>query len=427
MAQISEDKAVRRLLDRLGLGGSAAELETAKKNGFDQTVRDLVTPGADPAADETPPPKFEPYEPVPKGDEAAKKARRKQQQQDGQELTRWWLDRMTAVSRPTPERLAWFWHGHFATSMQKVRNPRLMLGQYETMRQFGGGDFAELARAMVVDPAMLIWLDGNDNTAEAANENLAREFMELFTLGHGQYSESDVKEAARALTGWTIDRRTGRSRLARARHDGGSKTVLGVTANFDADSLVDHLLGVPAATDFVISRVWFRLVGEAGPSPEAMQRLRTAYGKDRQVNRLLAGIADEDAFGDSASTLVKQPVDWLVGLCRAAGVRPAKLNEKAQRRLLALLRGMGQLPFSPPSVGGWQSGSAWLTTAAAMARTDLARLVVSVAGTEQRKADPVELLGLDRVSDRSAAAIRQAPKAQRLAVVACAPEFVVSL
>src|SRR5262249_30464232 len=158
------------------------------------------------------------------------------------------------------ERVTWFWHGHFATSVQKVRSARLMLQQNQTERQHALGDFSVLAKAMVVDPAILVWLDGQKNTAKAANENLARELMELFTLGINQYTEQDVRESARALTGWKVNRDGMTATLAPKQHDAKDKTVLGHTGPLDALSLVDILVAAPPSSRFIAQRLWYRLV-----------------------------------------------------------------------------------------------------------------------------------------------------------------------
>jgi uncharacterized protein (DUF1800 family) len=344
----------------------------------------------------------------------------------------WWLDRMVASDVPLVERLTWFWHGHFATSLQKVRSARLMLIQNETLRRNGLGDFAMLARAMVVDPAMLIWLDGQKNTAKAANENLARELMELFTLGVGQYSEQDVRAAARALTGWKVNRDTLTASLATRQHDTGSKTVLGHTGPLDAATLVDVLVGRPTSPRFVAQRLWLRMAGADPPSEEALDRLVAGYGPGRDISGLLRAIAAEPGFRDEHSTLVKQPVEWAVGLMRALRVRPSALPDADRTKLLAGLRGMGQVPFLPPSVGGWPSGPAWLTTSAALARLHVAQLITAHADLSALAGDPVAgigaLLGVDGWSDRTRGALGKVARtpAQLAAVAATAPEYVVS-
>lgn len=269
-----------------------------------------------------------------KQDKAAKQAATKQLQAQAAQATLWWLDRMTAADVASVERLTWFWHGHFATSEQKVRSPELMLAQNQAQRDHALGSFTDLARAMIVDPALLLWLDGNSNKAGKPNENLAREFMELFTLGVGHYTEDDVREAARALTGWTAQRDTTTAKLVPKRHDDGEKRILGATGDFAAQSFVDLVLGRPESAPFVVGRIWFRLVSSAPPAPDVLNRLVAAYGSRRDIRALLRAITAEPAFRDSATSLVKQPVEWLAGLLRAFGVRPGSLDEKTRAQLL---------------------------------------------------------------------------------------------
>ena len=359
---------------------------------------------------------------------------------------------MVRAQQPARERLTWFWHGHFATSAQKVRVAGLMLTQNATFRTHALGSFGALAQALIVDPAMLVWLDGNDNTAKAPNENLAREYMELFALGHGRFDESDVKEAARALTGWKIDRRTGGARLRPKHHDAGSKTVLGQTGDLGATELVDVLLSQPASAEFVVQRLWFRLVGPQPPAATTREKLLAAYGPDRDLTATLRAIAEAPELRDPATSLVKQPVEWVVGTARALGVVPSTIpapNKKAERteadparaagapgRLVAALRGMGQVPFRPPSVGGWPAGGAWLTTAAAAARLSAARVLaaeadlsaIAATSTRNRTEAIRRRLGIDVFTARTADAISQVADrpADAVALAAVSPEYVVS-
>jgi uncharacterized protein (DUF1800 family) len=261
--------------------------------------------------------------------------------------------------------------------------------------------------------------------------------MELFTLGHGRYTEAEVRDAARALTGWKINWLTGEPVLRPRLHDHGSKQILGRQGDFDAAGLVQLLLDQPASTTFVIRRLWFRLVSTDPPDAEAMSRLTRAYGPGRDITGLLRAMAAEPAFTDQESALVKQPVEWAVGLMRAVGVLPSALNGQARRRLAVTLRGMGQVPFSPPSVAGWPAGGAWLNTAATRYRIEAARMITAYA---TRPADMVRtsrpqrpelirrLLGVDRFSPRTLDAISavadRLPMA--LTVAACSPEYVVS-
>lgn len=426
---------MRRLLDRFGFGPEPGDVDAAVTRGFSATAAALL----DPAPDPTPEPNLGPEPaPVAKGDTEGKKARAQQLRQQEVTLTSWWLDRMVATNAPLTERMTWFWHGHFATSDQKVRSPRLMQRQNDTLRSLGTGQFTTLAKAMMVDPAMLIWLDGQQNKTGAANENLARESMELFMLGVDHYTETDVREAARALTGWVVDRDAITARLVPRRHDNGSKTVLGTTGNLDADSFVDVVLGQPDSPTYVVGRIWSRLVcGTTPPAPDVQERLVAAYGPNRDIHATLQAISQEPAFADSTQTLVKQPVEWAVGLMRALRVRPSQLPAKAGAALLAGLRAMGQVPFLPPNVGGWPSDSAWLTTSTGLARLRVAQLIathadlsaVSGASSANRLAAAQTLLSVDQWSGRTMAALNQVADAppQLVALAACAPEYVVSL
>ena len=253
----------------------------------------------------------------------------------------WWLDRMAAVTAPTPERLTWFWHGHFATSEEKVNRPNLMLAQNQTLRRLGLSDFRSLTQAMIADPAMIMWLDGQTNRLQEPNENLGRELMELFTLGVGHYSETDVRESARALTGWSVDPNKGTATLRPAKHDATVKTVLGRAAPYDADGLVDLLVGTPESARFVATRLWTRLVSPVPPDAAELDRLAVAYGPRTDLTALLRAIATSTAFHDPASSLVKAPVEWATGLARALGARPAALDDKSQKDLLEHSAGVG--------------------------------------------------------------------------------------
>jgi uncharacterized protein (DUF1800 family) len=442
MSELPEKAAVRRLSDRFGFGLGGDELAAAQSKGFSATVQRYLHPtGGDAGTAGSLLPRLSflprPARDAGQPDRAALKTWRQALRAQTAELTSWWLDRMVVADHQTTERLTWFWHGHFATSVRKVKQAELMRIQNETFRTHALGPFGVLAQAMIIDPALLVWLDGNDNTSKAPNENLSREFMELFTLGHGHYSEDDVREAARALTGYKIDRSSGEAVFRPRLHDTDSKTIFGHSGDYDAASFVTLVLSQPSSADFVISRLWARLVSTTPPTATAMVRLERAYGSQRSVAALLAAIAEEPAFHSPGSSLVKQPVEWTVGILRALSVRPRDLTEQQDRKLAATLRGMGQVPFSPPSVGGWPAGGAWLTTAAALSRVEAARLIAAAAtlpaeaartSTRNRPEYLRRLLGVDHFSPRTVDAI--AAVADRLpaalAVAACSPEYTVS-
>jgi uncharacterized protein (DUF1800 family) len=427
MTPIGERDAVRRLLQRLGLGPRPGELDAATATGFDATLSALTTPGPDAGAAATPAPTFAAVGRKP-NDPASAQALRTQRTQ----LVAWWLDRMAAADRPLPERMTWFWHGHFATSIQKVHFASLMAVQNATQRRLGIGDFRALAQAMAVDPAMLIWLDGGGNRVGKPNENLAREFMELFTLGVGNYTEDDVRAAARALTGWAVDVTNATAALVPRRHDPGPETVLGRSVN-DAPSLVDELVALPVSPQFVAGRVWTRFVSDTPPDPPTLASLVDAYGPGNDVTALVRAAARTSAFRDPGSVIVREPVLWLVSALRALRVPASKLPPAP---LAAGLTGLGQVPFAPPNVGGWPAGTPWLTTASALARLGVARALVTVgdispvadAPVAGRVAAATALLGLPVLTPRTAAALNPlaGDPRQLVAAALASPESCVS-
>ena len=290
---------------------------------------------------------------------AADKAREEQ----AEHLTRWWLDRMTVADHQALEKLIFFWHGHWSTSIRKVKSPQLMLAQHRTLRS--APNFADMARRMVVDPALVHWLDGQFNTRKAPNENLARELCELFMLGLGRYTEADVKEAGRALTGWRLDLQAERVVLDPNARDTGSKTVLGAQSELTARSLVDLMLRQSACAEFIASRLWFRYASATQPMPPRVREAMAAAFPAPLA--MLRALFVDEAFLRTRGTMVKQPVEWLVGTMRSLGPPPrddARVETFTQ--ILWAMDGLGQRLFAPPSVGGWPAGAAWLTSAAAL-------------------------------------------------------------
>ncbi|NMO90330.1 DUF1800 family protein [Actinomycetospora sp. TBRC 11914] len=436
MKPVEERAAVRRLYDRLGLGARRADIDHGVAQGFDATLQELLDPDpADPGAAATPVPKIDPLDPA--GVDDPRRLDVKAERADQQQAMKiWWLDRMAAVTAPVPERLAWFWHGHFATSEDKVNRPNLMLAQNQTLRRLGLGDFRSLTRAMVADPAMILWLDGQTNRIQQPNENLGRELLELFTLGVGHYSETDVRESARALTGWNVDFTRGTASLRPAKHDATIKTVLGRPATYDADGLVDAVIATPASARFVATKLWTRLVSPLPPDPDELERLTVAYGQRTDITALLRALATSTTFQDPASSLVKSPVEWATGLARAIGARPAELDATNRKGLVGNLQALGQVPFRPPNVGGWPAGQAWLTPTATVHRLAVARTLLrqappkgAPAGGNARVEWARATLAVDHWSDRTRRALRgvaDGSATDLLAAAAVSPEYVVS-
>ena len=412
---------VAALLRRATFGPTAAELDAAERAGYAATVDRLLSPRAADAGGVDPPPLDpDPAAALTKDSTREQRQRARQQQREQtQRLALWWLDRMVTAGDQLGEKLVFFWHGHWATSVQKVRSAALMRGQLDTLRRHGRGELRDLATAMVTDPALILWLDGHRNTGKAPNENLARELMELFTLGPGHYTEADVKAAARALTGWTVDRAKGTATFVRRRHDSAPRTVLGETAAFDARSLVALLCRQPAARTFVAGRLWLRFASEAVPPPADLSGTAALP--------LLRAIFTHPSFAGAAGQHVKEPVEWAVGAMRQLGVRPSVLSAQKRKQLLAGLDAMGQVPLRPPSVGGWPSGAAWLTTSSLQARARLARLLAQDATVEVPDADGLaRLLAVDGWSARTLAALKPIRGGtQRLTAALISPEYTV--
>jgi uncharacterized protein (DUF1800 family) len=341
---------------------------------------------------------------------------------------------MLAVQQPIHEKLTLLWHNHFATSAQKVRVAAHMAAQNQKLRGMSLGDFRSLAYAMLTDAAMLRWLDGQSNTAKAPNENLAREFMELFTLGHGDgYTEDDVREGARALTGWVI-RPSGETSIMPRRHDRTAKTIFGVTRNFDAAGFCDIVLAQPKSQQYVAGRLWQQLASDTPPSPQALDRLVTAYGPARNLGALTRAILTDDEFIRSRAAIVNTPVEWLVGVIRTLGVN---VDAPARLKLVdSTLHALGQRPFYPPDVGGWPHGRVWMSTASADVRMRAASQLahtgdlstVEDAADDDRIDAVGYLIGVGAWSDRTVTALKPLVRrpVQLVAAAVNTPEYLTS-
>jgi uncharacterized protein (DUF1800 family) len=426
------------LLRRATFGPRAQEVDAAERAGYDATLAGLLAPAGTVAL-----PHFDtdPLVDLPKG---ADRATRQQAQQalrgQVEQCIVWWLDRMVAADRQFAEKLVFFWHGHWATSVEKVRSAVAMLGQQKTFRDLGAGDFGVFLKAMLRDPALIFWLDGQQNVARAPNENLARESMELFTLGvGGGYTEADVRAAARALTGWQVRRGDAAATFNPGRHDPGIKTILGHTGPYDTDGYADLLLAAPAHPGYLAGRLWYRFASGQPVPRDTLTRLTAAYGTGHDVTALVRAMFADPAFAGTAGQLVKQPVEWAVGALRQLDIRPSSLPDAAQKQLVRGLAALGQELFSPPSVGGWPAGAAWLSTSATEYRMRAATFLAQHASPatldalgaapEATRVDVLaRLLVVDAFTDRTRAVLTSAGKDPRalLALGLASPEYAVT-
>ena len=318
------------------------------------------------------------------------------------DLRPWWAFRMVCGPDPLGERLTLFWHDHFATSIDKVRDAGLMLRQNETFRHLARAPLGELLRAMSRDPALLVWLDAPANRKGAPNENLARELMELFTLGVGRYSESDVKQAARALTGRTV--RSGSFAEDPAEHDDGEKTILGRAGRLGGDDLIALLLEHPATSTRLADRLCALFFGEGVVDRAARDALAADLREhDLDVGRAVAVILGSRLFSEAnLGSRVRGPIEYVVGAARAL-----ELFDPPPRTLLLAERAaaMGQDLFRPPNVGGWPGGRDWISHQGVIARANFASALVS--GELSGDGRPADIAGL---AARRGTAAAEAPR-----------------
>lgn len=298
-----------------------------------------------------------------------------------------WVLRMLKGRRPLPERMVLFWHDHFATSLAKVQRLDFMHRQIDMFRRYEAGDvvceggkpfdFETLLRGVSRDPAMLVWLDGNANRRAAPNENYARELMELFTLGIGNYTEQDIKEAARAFTGWFV--RKGEFFFASYEHDNGMKTVLGETGNWDGDDVIRIILKQPAASRFLPRKVYRYFVNELDPVPESLMEPLYQGFRDSGFNTrwLVDRIVRSRVFFSPIAyrRKVSAPVDFVVGTTRR--LEPSRTNPAYLARTMADL---GFTLYEPPSVAGWDEGLSWISTQTLLQRARFVRELVRASG-----------------------------------------------
>jgi uncharacterized protein (DUF1800 family) len=398
MPRNSERAKAERLMWRAGFGGRPAQIDAMARAGVSASVEGLLKPRG--RALKGPPPRVDgrPLDPI---------------NEYGHDVL-WWLDRAVRGEHSLVERMTFNWHDHFATSNDGVGDTRLMIKQYWTLRRGALGKFRTLARAIAQDRAMQLFLSLANSEKDSPNENFARELLELFTLGvNNGYTESDVREAARALTGFTFDYDTKKFGYDPDRHDDGIKRIMGRTGRFMPLDVVDIAVGHKAHPAYICAKLW----GYFSPYPcppklvAALARTYRAAGTDvrpvlRQIlnNKLFyAGLAEPD--------MVKPPFVYTAGLLRLTNT--AVTEDSWTYRLDQ----MGQVPFHPPNVSGWESGPAWLSTSSIRARFDAASSVLADTikdGSISEKETPAQAItsalaatGRPRVGPRTANAMRR--------------------
>jgi uncharacterized protein (DUF1800 family) len=353
------------LLRRAGFGGTPAQVQFLAGMSREQAVEYLIN--FDEIAFEPIPISVTPqWIPRPgKGEENTAPfqqrvmARQRADMQQMQSIIAWWIRMMAESPRPLQEKLTLFWHGHFTSGFREVKSSRAMYLQNQLFRERGEGNLRDLLIAVTHDPAMIMYLNTNQNRKGSPNENYARELMELFTMGAGHYSEKDIKEAARALTGIGIDPEKGEAAFHPRQHDDGVKTILGRSGNFGADHVVDIILAQPATAEHIARRMW-TFFGYENPEDRVVRALAQVLRDSQyEIKPLLKAMFMCDAFyGDKARfTHVKSPAELLIGTLRTLEIAP--MDTVGMNHAM---RSMGQQLFQPPNVKGWDGGFSWITT-----------------------------------------------------------------
>ena len=371
-----EDVALlAHLMRRAGFGAPRGELEVRAAKGYEATVEELLNPEDQPAIDDELMYRYFP------GYEGALAPPINQAN---------WVYRMINTKRPLEEKMALFWHQLFATGNSKVDNPPEMTQQIAMFREYGLGSFKDLLVELAKSPAMIFWLDNHGNHNGAINENWGRELMELFSLGVGNYSEHDIKEASRAFTGWTIAPKIPRNPLGRfywkfeykpEDHDEGEKSFLGQQGNFNGEDIVNIIADQPASPQFLARHLYNFFVADEPqvPSwnitppndPEAIATLVDAYNESHgDIRTILRVLFNSDFFKKAQFARVKSPAELIIGTVRIAGnyngFRPGFNN------LAMECNWQGQELLNPPSVESWHTGSEWIDAGALVRRVNFA-------------------------------------------------------
>jgi uncharacterized protein (DUF1800 family) len=343
----------------------------------------------------------------------------KNDRQQMREIQRWWMRRLIDSPRALDEKMTLFLHGHFATSYRGVQDSYHMFVQNQLFRAHATGNFKQLTHAIIRDPAMLRYLNNNQNNRRKPNENLARELMELFTLGEGHgYTEQDIREGARALTGYTYNDDTfvgpGTQRY-RNMHDAGTKRILGRSGEWDGDDFVDIIFAQKAASEFICLKLYRFFVNDLPHGPDRdtqrfiVRLARRFRDADFELKPVLRTLFTSEHFYDEANIAaqIKSPVQLVVQSIRSFGTPSRRIDV-----LLESLRLMGQTPFAPPSVEGWDGGRSWINTSTLFVRqnTLVYLLTGRIPGAGPRRQDRTAYDPMPLVAGIEAAGGERSPR-----------------
>lgn len=384
---------IRHLFDRAGFGATPAEIDEAARSSVKKVVRSLLkdSESVEPFAVINPE-EFDTKKQL-KGmfqggmlDKETLKTRIRENAELVRDLNVAWLDRMASGRRTLREKMALFWHGHFACRAQG-RNALVMQQYANVIQQNALGKFGDLLMAVSKTPAMLQFLNAQQNRKNAPNENFAREVMELFTLGRGNYKEHDIKEAARAFTGWGFNVNA-EFVFRRMTHDDGEKTVLGKTGHFTGEDVIAILLDNKQTARFITSKIYRSFVNEQEDKRRVDELAEQFYRSQYDIAGLMETIFTADWFYEPANvgTHIKSPVELLAGMRRTLGVR----FDQPQPQVF-VQRTLGQILFYPPNVAGWPGGKSWIDSSSLLFRMKLPDYVLKAADVNIRSKDEADV------------------------------------
>lgn len=352
----------KHLIERVGLGAELQRINSFKGMPLASAVAQAIKEKNQNTVD--PPKLLKPFIVHKMKKSFRKSGQRKKANQlykkERAKLKKWGFDNLLESTSPLHERMVWFWHNHFTSSIKKVRTADWMLRQDLSIRNHALGNFPDLLKAMTFSPAMLIYLDGRSNKKGQPNENFSRELLELFTLGEGHYSERDIKEAARAFTGWKVSLKKDGAVFRKKHHDKGMKQFMGRQGNFTGDDILSILLENPRTSEFICEKFWAEFISIDAPNPVIIKSWAKSFKSSAyDISRLLETIFNSPSFWDKKhrGDLIKSPIDLVVGTLRTLEMEDDNLPLVQINRVM---KRMGQELYAPPNVKGWVGGKSWI-------------------------------------------------------------------
>jgi uncharacterized protein (DUF1800 family) len=370
----------RHLVSRTALGQEWAQIKALEGKSRTEAVRILLHPGKVYTPGLPPLAHWGRLNQMKLKDGKGKHLALKQMKDDNNSMKAWMVKYLLTTKTPVNEHMTLFWHNHFTSSLKAVEHPRLMYKQNKFLRDNAMGNFATMLRGIIKDPAMMVYLDSNNNVKGTANENFARELLELFTLGKGHvYKEADIRAAAIAFTGWGTDLHRGTFKFDASKHDSKPVTFLGKRNITNGNQIIEVLLKHPRTAVYIAEKAWREFVSDGYPDRRVTHRWAKIFrNSNYSIKALMTEVLNSDAFWDKRhrGNMIKSPVDLVIGTLRTLPF--AKLPYKDLANTLRLL---GQVPLDPPTVKGWTGGKNWIDTQTLLVRTSFLNKITRYNGS----------------------------------------------